>query len=1445
MKKKYFTSIKPIKALKICCFLLVTCLSVSISSYGQDVKNHLGTSSPGSGNLEIPAGVGMSGNSIKVQTWGAGGGGGGPATLLGLLNVLNVGGGGGGGAFNEGILNNVGEDPDNIKIGYTIGAAGAGGTPTSVDGKNGGKSFFSTISANGGEGGAAGILLGGILNLYASNGIGGQGGQGGSFSGGDGFTAGLLGQGIGLVSGGGGGGAGSGGDGKGSNVDILSQMGGAGGIANGSDGGTGGKGGDGLTISNLTHGNGLAGGFPAGGGGGSITVLDVLGLFGRPTGGDGANGQIKVTYTCPVYTVSNITADNVCVSPGTTVVTLDGFLPIGKYTVTYDVSSPSQTGLQALNVRVTTSGTLKFTVSGLTTVGTSRITIKNITSVDCSTNIDKYVDVTVSPNLTASVSIAASSSGAICYGTPVMFTATPTNGGAAPVYQWRLNGVNIAGANGTTYSSSTLINGDVITCVMTSNASPCLTGSPATSNPIPMEVSVPKVDPVTVCIGGSGSLIVSGTCPSISGSQTASGSGGTSNSTSYGGSGNIDVSINFPALPAGAVVTSVSTTITYTSHSPSWRSELRVQATPPTTFGTTQNDIQVSTLQNAGTITNAVFGTWGTGNPVGTWLFRFKETTNDGDILFGPLDPDANISNISIIVAYTIPGSIDWYTVSSGGTRIGSGDSFNPVGVSGSELANTNTAGVHTFYAACSTSPECRTPVNFIINGVPAVDPVSAPAALCSGATLNPVIPVVNANSPVITEAGWQLETTVGGGDYANLTVPYTVSFADNGKRIRYYVSNSCVTTNSNAVPIIVNSVLTPEIGDPTLPICTQPTATVIATGLSGNWTINATPNVGLTGLTGSGTTATISGLTPGITYSFTFSNENCTSAVFQVVVEELPVKTWKDDAWDGDGIDPTIDEKVIFESDYNIEKSVTACSCEVKSGASVTFNSGYYLKLRNELIVDPDGSLTFENNASLVQINHVENTGFISYKRITTPVNRYDFTYWSSPVVGMTLKQLSPGTFYDKYFKYDNAWVSIVRETGMDIGEGYNVRAPQIIAISGNPARYPAVFKGVPYNDEVKKNLIANQVYLLGNPYPSAISADAFLMANETKLDGTLYFWTHNSPPSEFIDGDKKYNYLANDYATYNGTGGTATRAAIPDAEFNYPNDEINDNIPTGNIAAAQGFFASASENGGEIVFNNSMRLSGDAVMDNSQFFKLGNTSKSSADESINSIEKNRVWLNLTNVQGAFKQTLIGYITGATNDYEGKFDGMTYDGNEYVDFYSVNGGVNLTIQGRALPFQEQDLVALGYKSAIVGEFKISVDHADGVLHSQKVFLEDKLLQTLHDLKDPYSFTTEKGIFNERFVLRYQDKNAVIETTEDTAVETILISTVEKDINVTTSESVINEVYVYDFSGKLVYSDTELNTVATTINNLLIDSAPLIVKVVLENGKETSKKIIY
>ncbi|MBP6459366.1 MAG: PKD domain-containing protein [Crocinitomicaceae bacterium] len=89
---------------------------------------------------------------------------------------------------------------------------------------------------------------------------------------------------------------------------------------------------------------------------------------------------------------------------------------------------------------------------------------------------------------TAGVSIAADPSNIITYGTPVSFTATIQNGGSTPVFQWYLNGVLLSSEHGYTFTSSTLVDGDVIKCVMISNL-PNVVNSPATSNEIVMKVT--------------------------------------------------------------------------------------------------------------------------------------------------------------------------------------------------------------------------------------------------------------------------------------------------------------------------------------------------------------------------------------------------------------------------------------------------------------------------------------------------------------------------------------------------------------------------------------------------------------------------------------------------------------------------------------------------------------------------------------------------------------------------------------------------------------------------------------------------------------------------------------------------------------------------------------------------------------------------------------------
>lgn len=563
-------------------------------------------------------------------------------------------------------------------------------------------------------------------------------------------------------------------------------------------------------------------------------------------------------------------------------------------------------------------------------------------------------------------------------------------------------------------------------------------------------------------------------------------------------------------------------------------------------------------------------------------------------------------------------------------------------------------------------------------------------------------------------------------------------------------------------------------------------------------------------------------------------STTNC-----QIISE---TSTWNGTTWLNGNPDGSRD--VIFEDDFNSIADIEACSCQITNGANVIINGTHTLKVTNAVNV-VSGTLTFENNASLVQLNDTAvNTGNINYKRYTTPVRRYDFTYWSSPVAGQTLKNLSPNTLYDKYYGYnpDTGWVIYYNGTKiMDPGNGYLVRAPQSFSITAATIDYAPVFVGVPNNGVFNLSLLANKTYLFGNPYPSAIDADAFLDANMNVLEGTLYFWTHNTPPSNVAPGSQAYNYSANDYATYNRTGGVGTRVSTAKAA------NTGGVVPTGKIAAGQGFFAPSSATGGTLIFNNGMRISGGVSgTNNSQFFKLSTTSKTATTNAIT--DKNRIWLNLTNNEGVFKQTLVGYIAGATNNYDTGFDGMSYDGNPFVDFYSVNNAVNLAIQARALPFVQQDSVPLGYKSTIKGDFQINIDHTDGILTSQNVFLEDKDLKVVHNLKKgAYTFSTEKGVFNNRFIMRYIDDNVSKKgiTKETVSTGEVVVSVLNNVINVSSPKKLIAKISIYDVSGAIIYQKEEVLVNTFLIQNLNLAPQVMLVNVVLENGDTIATKIVY
>ena len=163
----------------------------------------------------------------------------------------------------------------------------------------------------------------------------------------------------------------------------------------------------------------------------------------------------------------------------------------------------------------------------------------------------------------------------------------------------------------------------------------------------------------------------------------------------------------------------------------------------------------------------------------------------------------------------------------------------------------------------------------------------------------------------------------------------------------------------------------------------------------------------------------------------------------------------------------------------------------------------------------------------------------------------------------------------------------------------------------------------------------------------------------------------------------------------------------------------------------------------------------------------------------------------------------LVGYINGATNDFETDFDGELFVvGSD--SFYSVLGAKKLAIQGKSNAFSTEDVVPLGTVYSTTGNYTIKLKDPEGIFgNNQNVYLRDKLLNKYINLNSAgsYSFTGTKGTNDTRFEIVYKD-NAVLATGNESKSDFI----VYRDGNdfVIKSSKTLGKIEIYDASGRMV-----------------------------------------
>ncbi|MFE3868941.1 LamG-like jellyroll fold domain-containing protein [Flavobacterium sp. LS2P90] len=506
---------------------------------------------------------------------------------------------------------------------------------------------------------------------------------------------------------------------------------------------------------------------------------------------------------------------------------------------------------------------------------------------------------------------------------------------------------------------------------------------------------------------------------------------------------------------------------------------------------------------------------------------------------------------------------------------------------------------------------------------------------------------------------------------------------------------------------------------------------------------------------------------------------------------------------------------------------------------------------------------------------------------------NKYNYNYWSSPVspINSTANNLDytvagimkDGTTstpqninwisgYDglpgspislaRYwiYKFDNSanayanWSQINETSALRVGQGFTLKGS---GASSGTQNY--TFVGKPNNGTIASNSVsADQLLLTGNPYPSALDANAFINDNLASMDGTLYFWEQFTTNDTHILRDYQGGY-----AERNLTGGVPATAGGVD--FISGQGSSTKGIPNQFIPVGQSFFVYGNVgSGGPITYKNTQRgfhKEDETGVSNSMFKSTVKDKKENILNNNNDIiEKDtykRIRLGYNSNNNYHRQVLLGFMEEkATSAIDNGYDGFNFD---YFpnDMYFLNDEDQLVIQGVGY-FDKNDSYPIGVKADTEGKVKFMIDGLENFDKNEKMFIYDSENDTYNDIrKKQYEVLIPSGENNDRFSLCFKQKTkkekeetkGEKDKKENTKSDDIKITRLQGknvlEINNKSMDTNLQKVTLYNMNGQSIATweiqDQSQQNIELPIKNL--NPGVYIARIQTANG-DISKKII-
>ncbi|MBX9889343.1 MAG: T9SS type A sorting domain-containing protein [Flavobacteriaceae bacterium] len=389
--------------------------------------------------------------------------------------------------------------------------------------------------------------------------------------------------------------------------------------------------------------------------------------------------------------------------------------------------------------------------------------------------------------------------------------------------------------------------------------------------------------------------------------------------------------------------------------------------------------------------------------------------------------------------------------------------------------------------------------------------------------------------------------------------------------------------------------------------------------------------------------------------------------------------------------------------------------------------------------------------------------------------------------------------------------WVKVGSATSINAGEGFTMKGTSgtddttvegIQNNSGGVQRYD--FRGKPNDGTITIPVLMGELTLTGNPYPSAVNLQAFLI-EETNCDGIAYFWEQDKTANSHFIADYKGGY-----ATYSATLDIYTPAIF--YSYDGSGNQISPITSPGNMyqrkysPIGQGFMIVGSANANVQMKNKYRVYVQEGAANSSQFEKRAN------DKTITkNVITSQIRFNTLLDNGPISQMVLAFNSSSTDGVDRAMDATSPNDGPANNYFVINNSEYII---QVVPFDINKKIPIGFRNSSKANYKITVNEMQNISEVKNVYIHDITNDLYYDIKNNiFDVTLPAGRNNSQYEITFKNSTLGVSDILNQSSFTIRQdNSIKKLIISNPLQKEINSFGLYDVAGRLILNRSQLGT---------------------------------